>query len=314
MNKNRIRLTESQLHKAIKESVYKVLNEISCGGTSKQGNPYDNWDGGFGDNWSDEQWSEYEKKRAEKYKDMPNRDYFNESKGFANNEQSKMMDWKKKRTDVFYDKDGKPISKKYIPRDKDGIPMPKKVTESQLHNIVKESINKVLQEGWFGNVFDTVFNGGKKQEQERQQFLLNRKIGFIETLLSKGDFNKAREIASELIRNGQASEEDWDEWVTCNYQTKEERNMFKPRKKSLQQQLDLRNSLSTQQRSTPQQKQQQSTQHQFDNDKATGKYYRDRNEGWALARDGHIYWTKDLNSEDAIRYAQKFGGNGTFNR
>ena len=57
MNKNRIRLTESQLHKAIKESVYKVLNEISCGGTSKQGNHYDNWDGGFGDNWSDEQWS-----------------------------------------------------------------------------------------------------------------------------------------------------------------------------------------------------------------------------------------------------------------
>ena len=127
MNKNRIRLTESQLHKAIKESVYKVLNEISCGGTSKQGNPYDNWDGGFGDNWSDEQWSEYEKKRAEKYKDMPNRDYFNESKGFANKEQSKMMDWKKKRTDVFYDKEGKPISKKYTPRDKDGIPKPTKV-------------------------------------------------------------------------------------------------------------------------------------------------------------------------------------------
>ena len=309
MNKNRIRLTESQLHKAIKESVYKVLNEISCGGTSKQGNPYDNWDGGFGDNWSDEQWSEYEKKRAEKYKDMPNRDYFNESKGFANKEQSKMMDWKKKRTDVFYDKEGKPISKKYTPRDKDGIPKPIKVRESQLHNIVKESINKVLQEGWFGNVIDTVFNGGKKQEQERQQFLLDRKINIIETLLSKGDFNKAREIASELIRNGQASEEDWDEWVTCNYQTKEERNMFKPRKKSLQQQLDLRNALTTQQRSTPQQKQQQSTQYQVDYDKATGKYYRDRNEGWALARDGHIYWTKDLNSEDAKRYAQKFGGN-----
>lgn len=154
MNKNRIRLTESQLHKVIKESVYKVLNEISCGGTSKQGNPYDNWDGGFGDNWSDEQWSEYEKKRAEKYKDMPNRDYFNESKGFANKEQSKMMDWKKKRTDVFYDKEGKPISKKYTPRDKDGIPKPIKVRESQLHNIVKESINKVIQEGWFGNLFN----------------------------------------------------------------------------------------------------------------------------------------------------------------
>ena len=189
-----------------------------------------------------------------------------------------------------------------------------RLTESQLHNIVKESINKVLQEGWFGNAIDTVFNGGKKQEQERQQFLLDRKIDTIETLLSKGDFNKAREIASELIRNGQASEEDWEEWVTCNYQTKQERNMFKPRKKSLQQQLDLRNSLSTQQRSTPQQKQQQSTQHQIDYDKATGKYYRDRNEGWALARDGHTYWTKDLNSEEAKRYAQKFGGNGTFNR
>ena len=148
MNKNRIRLTESQLHKAIKESVYKVLNEISCGGTSKQGNPYDNWDGGFGDNWSDEQWSEYEKKRAEKYKDMPNRDYFNESKGFANKEQSKMMDWKKKRTDVFYDKEGKPISKKYTPRDKDGIPKPIKVRESQLRNIIKESINIVLQEAY----------------------------------------------------------------------------------------------------------------------------------------------------------------------
>ena len=188
-----------------------------------------------------------------------------------------------------------------------------RLTESQLHNIVKESINKVLQEGWFGNVIDTVFNGGQKQEQERQQFLLDRKIGIIENLLSKGDFNKAREIASELIRNGQASEEDWDEWVSCNYQTKGERNMFKPHKKSQQQQqLDLRNSLSTQQRSTPQQ--QQSTQHQIDYDKATGKYYRDRNEGWALARDGHTYWTKDLNSEDAIRYAQKFGGNGTFNR
>ena len=195
-----------------------------------------------------------------------------------------------------------------------------RLTESQLHNIVKESINKVLQEGWFGNVIDTVFNGGKKQEQERQQFLLDRKIGIIENLLSKGDFNKAREIASELIRNGQASEEDWDEWVSCNYQTKGERNMFKPHKKSLQQQLDLRNALLTHHRSTPQQqqstqqKQQQSTQQQIDYDKATGKYYRDRNEGWALARDGHIYWTKDLNSEDAIRYAQKFGGNGTFNR
>ena len=96
--------------------------------------------------------------------------------------------------------------------------------------------------------------------------------------------------------------------------------MFKPHKKSLQQQLDLRNALLTHHRSTPQQqqstqqKQQQSTQQQIDYDKATGKYYRDRNEGWALARDGHTYWTKDLNSEDAIRYAQKFGGNGTFNR
>lgn len=37
-----------------------------------------------------------------------------------------------------------------------------RLTESQLHNIVKESINKVLQEGWFGNVIDTVFNGGPK--------------------------------------------------------------------------------------------------------------------------------------------------------
>ena len=148
---NKVRLTEKQLHSVIKESVHKLLNEISCGGTSKQGNPYDNWDGGFGDNWSDEQWAEYEKKRAEKYKDIPNRDYFNESKGFANKEQSKMMDWKKKRTDAFYDKDGKPISKKYTPRDKDGIPKPIKIKESQLHNIVKESINKVIQEGWFGN-------------------------------------------------------------------------------------------------------------------------------------------------------------------
>ena len=77
-----------------------------------------------------------------------------------------------------------------------------RLTESQLHNIVKESINKVLQEGWFGNVIDTVFNGGQKQEQERQQFLLDRKIGIIENLLSKGDFNKAREIASAISLNG----------------------------------------------------------------------------------------------------------------
>ena len=83
-----------------------------------------------------------------------------------------------------------------------------RLTESQLHNIVKESINKVLQEGWFGNVMDTVFNGGQKQEQERQQFLLDRKIGIIENLLSKDDFNKAREIESESIRNGQASEKE----------------------------------------------------------------------------------------------------------
>lgn len=130
------------------------LGQSVSGGTSKQGKPYDNWDGGFGDNWSDEQWAEYKKKREEKYKDMPNRDYFNESKGFANKEQSKMMDWKKKRTDAFYDKDGKPISKKYTPRDKDGIPKPIKVRESQLHNIVKESINKVIQEGWFRNLFN----------------------------------------------------------------------------------------------------------------------------------------------------------------
>lgn len=146
MRKNRIRLSDSQLHKAIKESVYKLLNEISYGGTSKQGNPYDKWDGGFGDNWTDEQWDEYRKKREEGYKDMIKRDYFNESKGFANKEQSKMMDWKKKRTDAFYDKDGKPISKKYTPRGKDGRPKPIKVSESKLHNIVKESINKVLQE------------------------------------------------------------------------------------------------------------------------------------------------------------------------
>ena len=111
MNKNRIRLTEPQLHSVIKESVYKVLNEISYGGTSKPGNLDDKWNGGFGDNWSDEQWDEYKKKREEKYKDkdMPIRNYFNESNGLANKEQSKMMDWKKKRTDVFYDKEGKPI-------------------------------------------------------------------------------------------------------------------------------------------------------------------------------------------------------------
>lgn len=141
------------------------LHEISYGGTSKQGKPYDNWDGGFGDNWSDEQWAEYKKKREEKYKDMPNRDYFNESKGFANKEQSKMMDWKKTRTDAFYDKDGKPISKKYTPRDKDGIPKPIKVRESQLHNIVKESINKVIQEGWFGNLF----NRGNNEQPSKEQ-------------------------------------------------------------------------------------------------------------------------------------------------
>lgn len=186
-----------------------------------------------------------------------------------------------------------------------------RLTESDLHTLIHESLNSVLQEGWFGDVVDTVFNGGKKQEQRWKQSMLDRKIGIIENLLSKGKFNRARELASELIRNGEATEEDWDEWVTCHYQTKEERNMFKPHKKTLQQQLDLRNSLACKPRSTPEQKQkqQQTTLSQVDIDKATGKYYRDRNEGPAIARDGHIYWSKDLNSEDAKRYAQKFGGN-----
>lgn len=149
--KNRIKITESDLYKAINESVKNGLSEICYGGNIPSKHDTRDFTGGFGDNWTDEQWAEYKRRRAEKYKDMPDRDYFNESKGFANKEQSKMMDWKKKRTDVFYDKDGNPISKKYTPRDKDGIPKPIKVTESQLHNIVKESINKVLKEGWFGN-------------------------------------------------------------------------------------------------------------------------------------------------------------------
>lgn len=212
MKKNRIRLTELELHKVINESVYKVLNEISCGGVSKQRNPYDNWDGGFGDNWSDEQWSEYEKKRAEKYKDMPDRDYFNESKGFANKEQSKMMDWKKKRTDVFYDKEGKPISKKYTPRDKDGIPKPIKVRESQLHQIVKESVEQIMNEAYsdaqyahlagqahgalnsFGGRLKGIFNPKWKERKERQmrQFAnqaVGDNYGYRNSSTKGGDYN-----------------------------------------------------------------------------------------------------------------------------
>ena len=227
MNKNRIRLTESQLHKAIKESVYKVLNEISCGGTSKQGNHYDNWDGGFGDNWSDEQWSEYEKKRAEKYKDMPNRDYFNESKGFANKEQSKMMDWKKKRTDVFYDKEGKPISKKYTPRDKDGIPKPIKVRESQLRNIIKESINIVLQEAYnsvqyanlagqangalnsFGGKVKGFFNPQWKARKQRQ-----------EKLFAKGGDSQYNRVGSSAIANNTPNSSYQHDYFTNQYNQK----------------------------------------------------------------------------------------------
>ena len=43
--------------------------------------------------------------------------------------------------------------------------MPKKVTESQLHNIVKESMNKVIQEGWFGNLFNRRNNEKPSKEQ-----------------------------------------------------------------------------------------------------------------------------------------------------
>ena len=38
-----------------------------------------------------------------------------------------------------------------------------RLTESQLHNIVKESINKVLQESLFENLMYTFFNICQKQ-------------------------------------------------------------------------------------------------------------------------------------------------------
>lgn len=43
MNKNRIRLTESQLHRVIKESVKRILNEVEFGGESLHGNSPEDW-------------------------------------------------------------------------------------------------------------------------------------------------------------------------------------------------------------------------------------------------------------------------------
>lgn len=44
MNKNRIRLSESQLHRVIKESVNRVLNEIKFGGESLHGDNPEDWE------------------------------------------------------------------------------------------------------------------------------------------------------------------------------------------------------------------------------------------------------------------------------
>ena len=43
MNKKLVRLTESDLHKIVKESVKRVLNEIKLGGESLHGNNAEDW-------------------------------------------------------------------------------------------------------------------------------------------------------------------------------------------------------------------------------------------------------------------------------
>lgn len=43
MRKNRMRLTESQLHRVIKESVKRVLNEVAIGGASLHGTNPEDW-------------------------------------------------------------------------------------------------------------------------------------------------------------------------------------------------------------------------------------------------------------------------------
>lgn len=179
MNKNRIRLTESQLHGVIKESVKKILRE----GT------FDPYDEKYKDFQNDFSWEQF---------DMDNNDYtidfektahsrtplqgngnlnlygnardenwnvqdthgLNAMNAMSNNpyarHQAQHMGstLKQSADNGMNDISKLGESKKYTPRDKDGIPKPIKVRESQLHNIVKESINKVIQEGWFGNLFN----------------------------------------------------------------------------------------------------------------------------------------------------------------
>ena len=190
MKKNIIRLTESQLHRVIKESVTKVLKEgafdpydekykdfqndfswnqfdmdnndptidfekTAHSRTPLQGNGYLNLYG----NARDENWNVQDTHGLNAMNAMSNNPYarhqaqhmgstLKQSSDNGMNDISKLGE--SKLHEISYGG----TSKQGKPYDNYGIPKPIKVRESQLHNIVKESINKVIQEGWFGNLFN----------------------------------------------------------------------------------------------------------------------------------------------------------------
>ena len=119
MRKNRIRLTESQLHRVINESVNKILKEVKIGGESFHGNNPTDW-AAIGDlrhnlyyDENNDEWNDWNDSQVE-------RDYENAEKIGGSRRDSKGMN--------------KAIRAKT------------RIGESQLHRVIKESVKRVLSE------------------------------------------------------------------------------------------------------------------------------------------------------------------------
>ena len=149
MKKNRIRLTESQLHRIIKKSVINILSESFWGGKNVSSYHVDDEDDYCGTRIGDPKDNEYYQRQfdsineSDNYKGQtngwrPDPNYTRKS-GKATPKPSS-SDWQEQ----YRDNRGYKFSSKGSGDNKEW--KREKVSESQLHNIVKESINKVIQE------------------------------------------------------------------------------------------------------------------------------------------------------------------------
>ena len=197
MNKKRIKLTESDLHRIIKESVNEVLNEL---GDSDRIHNYLGTISGYHDAKGNDEQSRRAYNLSNRIQKNRNNgqlydphseesaaEYRRNSHAFVNGYDNGWDKGRNQMTEVTADPSWWRKDDELPDMKDDSYGKPKqqvKVSETQLHQIVKESIQKIMNEGWFGNLF-------KSQGQL--------------------DFERRRKEAQDAYNKQKAEDEKWHE-------------------------------------------------------------------------------------------------------